>query len=171
MKSILLCILISIATTYTFSQVTLDVNLGDTYQTVIDKIQKDFNHKFYSLSKSKDVIRVTIKTNSGLDEGSIQMYQFANNHLLRIYNVSSINPDGQWRALYQMSSEKNGQPYTVNVGKLQMKYWKLDPKPRGYLYFAYSDWFRKECLFLLQTEEHFEIPSAKNKTKPIFLTD
>jgi len=133
------------------------VELGDSYKTVLEKIEQNPSHHYYSISKSKDVIRVTIKTNSGLDEGSMHMYQFADGRLFRDYEIMSTNPQGTWRTIYQMGAEQNGEPYTVRVGKLKMSYWKLEPKPRGYFYFGYSDWFRTECLFLVFTYEKFEV--------------
>jgi len=156
MKPLLFSILVIASSVCCLSQITPEVQLGDSYEVVLEKIQQNPSYHYYSISKSKDAIRVTIKSNSGLDEASMHMYQFKVNSLFRDYEVMSTNPEGTWRTLYQMGSEQNGEPFTAIVGKLTMRYWKLEPKPRGYFYFAYSEWFRTECLFLVFTNEKFE---------------
>jgi hypothetical protein len=120
------------------------------------KIRADKSYKCYSISQSKDIIQVTIKAHSGLDESSMDILQFNKNELIRMYHIMSNNPHGMWDYILQLRSKRDGEPFTIKVGKHKLTYWNLEQEPRQYFYLANSDWYNRECLYLLTTNEKYK---------------
>lgn len=138
-----------------FSQLLGGYELGDSYNTTLDKISKDPLSKYYSVAKSKNRIFVSIISGSGIDESSTNIYDFEKNSLKRMYLVLSTNPVGTWHFLYQQHVKNDGEPSTITVDDLKLTYWD-SPIGRTYYYLAYSNWFHEECLYVLITKEKFE---------------
>ena len=54
--------------------------MGDSYNITVDKINKDPLFKYYSVTKSKNRILVSIMSGSGLGENSANTYDFEKKH-------------------------------------------------------------------------------------------